>query len=184
MADVRVSRENEQIPQVRRSRHRSTTPEGRNESRALMERRRLRALFTRAYRDAARTARLNRNSPRGNFQDYSNMSKILQLAKSQGVLVGGVDRAKRIEQQVLRERALEKELGLGKMKLHQSLAPPAMEAPEPQTAVQVSVPEERPQHTAYADPSVEDGQVYGEVPDPLNPVFDRARSLYTRGLFG
>lgn len=141
-------------------------------------------MWTRAYRDAARSARLNRNNPRGNFQDYANMNKILQLAKSQGVLVGGVDRAKRIEQQVLRERALEKELGLGKMKLHQSLAPPAMEAPEAPAVAQVPVPEERPQHTAYVDPAAGEEGVYGELRDPLNPVFDRARSLYTRSLFG
>jgi len=160
-----------EIPSQRYSFARSTTEEGRNQRRAVAEHRKIRGLLNRAYSAARRAAHANRRSPRGNFQHYENMLAILDEGAKRGIQVGGVDRAKRIEQQVLSNRERMRNIGASNLQLHQAsgLGRTTPEPEEPAPVVEMgddspSIQEE------YKDAQ----EVYGEVYDPYRNLLNRS----------
>ena len=160
-----------EIPQQRYSFARSTTAEGRNQRRAVMEHRRMRGLLTRAYSAARRAAHANRRSPRGNFQHYENMMSILDMGAQRGIQVGGVDRAKRIEQQVLSNRERMRNIGHSNLQLHQA-AGMGLTTPTPREEP-VVVAQEADEESIQEE-HVSPQETYGEVYDPYRNLFNRS----------
>tara|TARA_R100000152_G_C6679464_1_gene113691 strand:+ start:274 stop:603 length:330 start_codon:yes stop_codon:yes gene_type:complete len=99
------------------------------------------------------------------------MLAILDEGAKRGIQVGGVDRAKRIEQQVLSNRERMRNIGASNLQLHQAsgLGRTTPEPEEPAPVVEMgddspSIQEE------YKDAQ----EVYGEVYDPYRNLLNRS----------